>query len=176
MKLSRRSALLATASLTLLCLLAFGASRRWRLQLVEHGIALAYADVQTVSPAQLVQRRAQDPGLLVLDTRSRAEYGLSHLEGARHVDPEHPNLTVLGAEHDAAIVVYCSVGVRSAELARLLHQAGYRRVWNLEGGIFAWANAGYPVYAQERKVSRVHPFSWAWGTLLAPPLRAELAP
>ena len=46
---------------------------------------------------------------------------------------------------DTKIVVYCRSGTTSAAAARKLVQLGYTNVWNLEGGIIAWQDAGYPL-------------------------------
>jgi adenylyltransferase/sulfurtransferase len=35
--------------------------------------------------------------------------------------------------------VYCKTGVRSAKAVKQLQDAGFRRVWNLSGGILRWA-------------------------------------
>jgi len=40
---------------------------------------------------------------------------------------------------DSEIVVYCHVGIRSASAVRLLRQAGFSNVRNLQGGIDEWA-------------------------------------
>jgi sulfur-carrier protein adenylyltransferase/sulfurtransferase len=38
------------------------------------------------------------------------------------------------------IVIYCRSGRRSAEAADFLQKAGYRKVFNLKGGILAWSD------------------------------------
>ena len=52
-------------------------------------------------------------------------------------------------QRDAKIVVYCRSGATSAEAARKLVRLGYSDVWNLEGGMMAWQEAGYPLSSTE---------------------------
>ncbi len=46
-------------------------------------------------------------------------------------------------EKGAKIVVYCRSGSMSAIAAKTLVQAGYTRIFNLDGGFRAWAEAGF---------------------------------
>ena len=50
---------------------------------------------------------------------------------------------------DRDIVVHCRSGARSAKAVRQLQSVGFTRVWNLKGGINAWArevDKSLPVY------------------------------
>jgi rhodanese-related sulfurtransferase len=124
--------------------------------------------VRHVSIGELATRleRPGDPPLL-LDARAPQEFAVSHLAGARNAGTPGEALAILGdARKDREIVVYCSVGYRSSALAEELARKGFTGVRNLEGSIFAWANAGRPVVRGETRVERVHPFDEKWGRLL----------
>ena len=104
---------------------------------------------------------------LLLDARRPEEYAVSHLHDARRIDPDavtFPDLDTL--DRETPIVLYCSVGYRSSQLAERLQEAGFTNVNNLKGSIFRWANEGRPVYREGNQVEEVHPYDRIWGTLL----------
>ena len=49
------------------------------------------------------------------------------------------------ADKDAKIVLYCRSGRMSETVAEALVQAGYTHVYNLDGGMIAWEEAGFPL-------------------------------
>jgi predicted sulfurtransferase len=67
---------------------------------------------------------------------------------------------------ERSIVVYCSVGYRSSELADKLQEKGFKEVYNLEGSIFKWANEGREIYQDDQLVNTVHPFNGRWKQFL----------
>lgn len=46
------------------------------------------------------------------------------------------------------IIVICNHGIRSAEAVVLLQQKGFTEVYNLDGGLHGWIEAGLPVAGQ----------------------------
>ena len=67
---------------------------------------------------------------LLWDIRRLDEFAVSHLPNARHVPPETSNIDLkkLLREIEQPIVVYCSVGYRSAKMAQRLQTLGYINV------------------------------------------------
>ena len=90
-------------------------------------------------PAQGL-KQLMDAGreLHVFDVRTPEEWAIAQLPGAVLLDDAgHKALQAL--PEDAMIVFVCHHGVRSMSAASQLVSAGYRNVFNLEGGIEAWS-------------------------------------
>lgn len=126
-----------------------------------------FPDVAPLTTDQLALWLAdsQRPSPLLVDARSEPEYAVSHLQGALRATTL-AEVEALRIPPERPVVIYCSVGYRSAELASKWIRAGRRQVFNLEGSIFAWANEGRPVYRGTNRVNAVHPFDRRWGVLL----------
>jgi rhodanese-related sulfurtransferase len=105
---------------------------------------------------------------LVLDVREYKEFSVSHLPGAYWVGSEIDFSTLPDSiDFDTAILVYCSVGYRSEEAARILQSKGFTQVSNLYGGIFSWVNEGRPVFdSLGGQTERVHAYNQTWSIWL----------
>lgn len=170
-----------TLAVTVVCLLTVhtGWSQSLSWQAVHRLIETKYPGVPTLTTDSLAKRLDDSTGIrpLLLDARSPEEYAVSHLPNARRVNPTaeaYPALDTL--RRDTPIVVYCSVGYRSAGVTETLRKQGFTDVSNLKGSIFQWANEGRPVYRHGKRVSAVHPYDAAWGRLLADSLHADEPP
>jgi len=112
---------------------------------------------------------------VILDVRTQAEYEVSHLPGARRVEPSaRPSDVKATLDPNQPVILYCSVGLRSSALADGLMKAGMKDVFNLEGSIFAWANEGRALERQGQPASKVHPYDKTYGKMLLPNYRAEV--
>lgn len=122
---------------------------------------------ETVPLMSVIELKKQ-PDAVLLDTRTKAEYDVSHLPHARWVGYDDFGMNrVEGISKNANIVVYCSVGYRSERVGEKLLEAGYQRVHNLNGSLFEWVNEGNPVVDNhEKPTKRVHAYSKLWGIWL----------
>ncbi|WP_296383311.1 rhodanese-like domain-containing protein [Winogradskyella sp.] len=106
---------------------------------------------------------------VLLDSRELREYETSHLKNAIHVGYDNFDLNSVTKEltdKSTKIVVYCSLGVRSEDIAEQLKEVGYTNIYNLFGGIFEWKNNNYTVYNTEGETEDVHTFSKEWSKWL----------
>ena len=168
--------LLSTVSLVVLSTLPQGwAQESPSLEELKPLISARYPRVSWVDAPTLAQwiNEGEEQQPILLDARAPAEFAMSHLRTAIRVDPNHPRLDRF-LPSTKRVVVYCSVGYRSGAIATQILESGHRQVFNLEGGIFAWANQGRPLYAGGRRTERVHPFNAIWGRLLLEQRRGSL--
>ncbi|WP_297335568.1 rhodanese-like domain-containing protein [Algoriphagus sp.] len=121
------------------------------------------ADFPVVEPAEIGDlERFQ-----LLDTREKEEYEVSHIQSARWVGFDSFSLDrVSDLDKNEPVLVYCTVGVRSQEIGKKLREAGFKKVFNLYGGIIHWVNEDNPVYRNEHRTNQVHTFSRTWGIWL----------
>ena len=82
---------------------------------------------------------------VLLDVRTPAEFKEGHLKGAINIDvKDEANFMKKALEvlpKEKTVMVYCRSGRRSANAADKLAAEGYM-VFNLDGGITAWKEAG----------------------------------
>lgn len=107
---------------------------------------------------------------VLLDSREAIEFETSHLKDAIHVGYDKFDIKTVTnqiTDKSTIIVVYCSLGIRSEDIAEQLKQANYTNVYNLFGGIFEWKNNGFMVYNNNNKpTENVHTFSKTWSKWL----------
>lgn len=129
---------------------------------INRSIDKKYPSIASISTETLKEKLERKDTISIIDVRSPDEFNVSHLPKATNkTDPKTIFLPL-----ETTIVVYCSVGIRSAEFAKKLDNHGYVNVFNLRGSIFEWANNGYPLQQGEQTVTVVHPYNKKWGSLL----------
>lgn len=124
--------------------------------------------VPVISTGILTDSINADPVWLILDSRELTEFNVSHLPDAKWVGYDDFSVQRVPAiPKDTNIVVYCSIGVRSEKIAEKLMAFGFSKVWNLYGGIFAWANEHKLLVDQNlNKTLAVHGYDQNWAKLL----------
>lgn len=94
---------------------------------------------KTIEVAQF-KEAIKDPGIILVDVRTPAEYAEGHIEGALNIDVKDSLFLQNAADAlpaGSSVAVYCRSGRRSADAAGKLEAQGYD-VIDLEGGFLAW--------------------------------------
>lgn len=102
------------------------------------------AEFKNISVAEL-EKLLQKSGVRLVDVRTDAEIAQGKIPQGEPL-PLHLIPMRLGEmDKNATTVFYCRSGGRSAQAAAFVAANGFADVYNLQGGIIAWANAGLPV-------------------------------
>lgn len=91
-----------------------------------------------IEPRMLASWLREGP-LLLLDVREDWEITVSAFPDALHVPMREIPARVDELPVDRPIVCICHHGARSAQVAMFLQHRGFEQVYNLAGGIDAWA-------------------------------------
>ena len=96
-------------------------------------------NIPEITPKDLKSRLDRGDDLYILDVREPHEYQICNLHG--HLIPlgELPR-RVHELDSSKEIVAHCRSGKRSADAVQFLQKAGFRKIWNLKGGILAWSD------------------------------------
>ncbi len=84
----------------------------------------------------------------LVDVRETDELAAASVPGAMHLPMTQVSVDAYPDFGAKKVVVICHSGVRSARVAAALAARGVSPVYNLKGGIVAWAAAGLPVQEQ----------------------------
>ncbi|MEM7645325.1 MAG: rhodanese-like domain-containing protein [Pseudomonadota bacterium] len=105
--------------------------------------------------------RLKKGDLVFLDVRAEAERRVSIIPGALSVQEfEKQSL-----DSHKTVVVYCTIGYRSAKVVRKLKKKGIR-AYNLEGSLLGWIHDGRPVVGPHgQNTKEVHVYGKSWNFL-----------
>ncbi|MFD2202137.1 rhodanese-like domain-containing protein [Shivajiella indica] len=84
---------------------------------------------------------------IVLDVRTIGEVAQGHIPNAHVADIYQRDFMekIQQLPRDKEVYVYCTVGARSSQAAKILLDNGFKKVYNLKGGIIDWTRNGYPI-------------------------------
>lgn len=88
--------------------------------------------------------RLRQGKIQVLDVRREPEWNTAHIEDANWWPLDNFRVSPPEIDHDATVAVHCKGGYRSMIASSLLQRAGFKNVFNLEGGFDAWQQANLP--------------------------------
>jgi len=95
--------------------------------------------VPAISVEDLKKKLDAKADIFVLDVREPHEYQICNLQGYLIPLGDLPK-RVHELDSSREIIAHCKMGGRSAKAVQFLRQAGFKKVYNLTGGITAWAD------------------------------------
>lgn len=101
--------------------------------------------VREITPEETRSRMEADANVVLVDVREESEWEAGHIRGAFHIGKGviERDIETQVPDTDAAIILYCGGGYRSALAADNLRKMGYTNVSSMAEGWRGWNERGY---------------------------------
>lgn len=94
-----------------------------------------------LSETEWVKLHDESEESVIIDVRTDDEFSTGYIEGALNIDFYMGNKFISEIDKldkSKSYFIYCKSGVRSGQTCELMKQKGFKKVYNLEGGILGW--------------------------------------
>ena len=104
------------------------------------------AEIQIVT-AEEMQELKDLEGVQLVDVRTPKEYESGYIDQAQNIDYNSPSFEneIGKLDKSKPVIVYCQKGGRSAKCAKKMMNAGFVKIYDLEGGLAKWKYKGLEV-------------------------------
>ena len=106
----------------------------------------AQESVKVVTPDEM-QTILELEGVQLVDVRTPEEFNEGYIENAQNIDYYSPTFDedIQKLDKSKPVILYCKSGNRSGKCAEILKEAGFEKIYDLEGGITEWKYKGLDV-------------------------------
>ena len=101
--------------------------------------------IKEMEVTELAQLKEKGEVVRVIDIRQPAELSSGVIPGAEALPMHTIPLRINELPQDETLIMVCRSGARSAQACMFLQQQGYDKVYNLRGGMIAWAGSGLEI-------------------------------
>lgn len=94
-----------------------------------------------LSETEWVKLHDESEESVIIDVRTDDEFSTGYIEGAVNIDFYLGNKFISEIDKldkSKSYFIYCKSGARSGQTCELMKQKGFKKVYNLEGGILGW--------------------------------------
>jgi len=101
--------------------------------------------INEIEVLELAQLKEKNNVVRVIDIRQPAELNSGIIPGAEALPMHTIPLRLSELKREETLIMVCRSGARSAQACMFLQQQGYDKVFNLRGGMMAWAGSGLEI-------------------------------
>ncbi|WP_144282083.1 thioredoxin domain-containing protein [Chryseobacterium echinoideorum] len=100
----------------------------------------------SLSVSEFSEKLNKTKDVQLVDVRTSGEFRNGHLKNAMNIDWNAGDFSekAKALDKDKPVFVYCMSGPRSTAAAAKLQEMGFENVYEMQGGMMKWRNAGLP--------------------------------
>jgi len=102
--------------------------------------------ITVVSPEEMQDLLLID-GVQLVDVRTPEEYNDGYIAKSQNIDFKSPTFDqdIEKLDKNKPVILYCHSGGRSAKCAKKMKDAGFVKIYDLDGGISKWKHEGFEI-------------------------------
>ncbi|MCC7201623.1 MAG: rhodanese-like domain-containing protein [Nitrospirae bacterium] len=115
---------------------------------IRHFVSAGPKEYEDISVSDFYGRFKDNPGIFLLDVRTPEEYRDVHVRGTSRLIPIEElerRIDEMKGLEEKEIYVICRSGRRSVTASKLLTGHGFKKVFNITGGVMEYKKMNYPV-------------------------------
>ena len=138
----------------ILCAIVFSLISLMVMPIQVQAVNMKYRQVNVFEAQSLIDKTGKRD-LFILDVRSAGEFKLGHLQDAISIpfDQFESRINEIESFKHKQILVYCKSGLTSEKAAEILLIHGFRKVYDMIGGINAWMKMSLPIWTASHYVT-----------------------
>ncbi|WP_269240187.1 thioredoxin domain-containing protein [Flavobacterium limnophilum] len=100
--------------------------------------------IENIAPEAFAKKIKETPNAQILDVRTPEEFASEHIDNAVNINWLGNDFVSNTEKLDKSkpVFVYCKSGARSTKAAAKLGELGFKKIYQLEGGILKWNSTG----------------------------------
>lgn len=104
-------------------------------------------DLDPNSAFEMIHENKDNSNFIILDVRTLGEFNQSHIDRSVQLDYQSRNFekNLQDLDKNKTYLIYCRSGMRSAAAGDIMSKMGFKRLYNMVGGIMGWENRGLPL-------------------------------
>ncbi len=102
---------------------------------------------ESIKASEVAEMIKAGKATLILDVRTADEYASGHVPGAVNISHTElaDRMSEITVAKDDEIIVYCRSGHRAGIAEKMLSEAGFTNIRDMEGHMLGWEKSGYPI-------------------------------
>lgn len=98
--------------------------------------------ISLISPSEL---NKVNKDILLIDVRTPEEFASGHIENSVNIDIKSDDFfsQIDKLDRNQEVYVYCKIGGRSGHAAKKMEEMGFKKIYDLDGGIRQWERDGF---------------------------------
>jgi len=121
--------------------------------LVAFATAANAQDDYLLSPQKFKTTVDKEPkNVVIVDVRTPGEFNEGRIANSINIDVNSTDFadSISNLDKSKVYFLYCKGGVRSSRARDMMKEAGFKYIFELDGGIMNWLDAEFPVVVEEK--------------------------